>query len=75
MLHDEVRRRPDAADRQEDVVGHEVGGEPLDLLGEGGGEEQRRARARGGHVLLRRFLDRECWKGKEEGEIEREKWR
>ena len=53
MLHDQVRRRADAPHGQEDVVGHKVGREPLDLLGERGREEQRLALARAGHVLLR----------------------
>ena len=52
MLDDQVGRRADAADSQEDVVGHEVCREALDLLGEGGREEEGLALARAGHVLL-----------------------
>ena len=53
MLDDEVGRRADAAHGEEDVVGHEVRGEPLDLLGEGRREEVGLALSRAGHVLLR----------------------
>lgn len=52
VLDNQIRGGADAADGQEDVVGHEVGREPLDLLGERGREEQRLALARAGHVLL-----------------------
>ena len=48
MLDNQIRGGADAADGQEDVVGHEVGREPLDLLGERGREEQRLALARDG---------------------------
>jgi hypothetical protein len=37
---------------EEDVVGQEVSRQPLDLLGEGGGEHERLALTRAGHVLL-----------------------
>jgi hypothetical protein len=52
VLHDQVGGGADAADGEEDVVGEEVGGEALDLLGEGGREEQRLALPGGRHVLL-----------------------
>ena len=40
VLHDQVSGGTDTPDRQEDVVVHEVCGQALDLLGEGGAEEQ-----------------------------------
>jgi len=51
VLRDEVRAGAHAPDGEEDVVVQEVGGEALDLLGEGRGEEHRLAVAGGGHVL------------------------
>ena len=51
VLHDEVGGGADAANGEEDVVVHEVCSQALDLLGEGGGEEESLALACPWHVL------------------------
>ena len=50
-LHDQISGRTHTTHRQEDVVMHEIRGQTLNLLGEGGGEQQGLTFTRAGHVL------------------------